>query len=301
MLRILAFLAAFTTGASAQSLSDSRGLVALDAPPERIVALSWALAELLVELDVTPVGVADVEGYGTWVVQPALPEGVADMGLRNEPNLEQIAAVAPDLILASDQQSDVVPMLERIAPVAHFESFTAEHDNAAASRETYLALARMLGKEAEAEARLADLDARIAAAGERVATHFGGDVPPVLPIRLLSPTNLRLHGANSMAAAALSQMGLDHAAPGEPTDWGFVQRPVEDLAEFDSELVLAIEPFPQRDELFGTQLWQFMPFVRTGRFAEVRPVWTFGGVFSLGYIAEAFAESLMTIDPEAAR
>lgn len=301
MLRLIAFFAFFASSTSAQTLTDSRGRVPLDAPPERIVALSWALTELLVELGVTPVGVADVEGYRTWVVQPALSGEVADVGLRNEPNLERIAALKPDLILASDQQADLLPALERIAPVAHFESFSADQDNAAASRATYLALARMLGRDREAEARLADLDARLAAAGARARAHFGGDVPPVLPIRLLSLTHLRLHGANSMAAAALAAMDLDHAAPGAPTDWGFVQRPVEDLAQFDAALVLAIEPFPQRDQLFGTHLWQYMPFVRAGRFAEVRPVWTFGGVFSLGHLAEAFAEALLTIDPEAAR
>lgn len=299
MLRLLTFItfvvSALSLPAAAQETLDSR-----DGPPERIVALSWALAELLVELDVTPAGVADVEGYATWVVQPPLPEGVADVGLRNEPNLERIAALKPDLILASDQQTDMVPMLERIAPVVHFDSFDADHDNAAASRETYLSLARTLGREDMAKTLIDALDARIAAAGERVRAHFGDTVLPVLPIRLMTPTHLRLHGANSMAAAALGRMGLDHAAPGEPTDWGFVQRPVTDLAQFDEALVLAIQPFAQRDELFDTELWQFMPFVRSGRFAEVRPVWTFGSVFSLGHIADAFAEALLTIDAEAA-
>ncbi len=271
------------------------------APPERIAAVSWSLAELLIELDVRPVGVADVAGYRQWVVHPALPEDIPDLGLRQEPNVEQLAALAPDLILGSDQQADLVPVLERIAPVRLIDGFDAAQDNAGASRAAYLDLARLTGREALARDRLAALDARIAAAGARVRDHFGGPVPPVLPIRLLTPESLRLHGANSMVLAALEGMGLEHPAPGDPTDWGFVQKRVEDLADFERAIVVQIGPFAERDALEVRPIWQFMPFIRAGRYAETRPAWTFGGVFSLGYLAEALADALLTIDPEAVR
>lgn len=265
--------------------------------PERVVALNWALAEVVLELDVVPVGIADVDGYRTWVRQPALPSDVVDLGLRNEPNLERLAALAPDLILASDQQADLVPRLERIAPVILFRSFDAAKDNAAVSRETVRELARILGREDLANERLTRLDAQIAAAGARVREHFNGQVPPILPIRFLTTETLRLHGANSMAKAAIDAMGLEHAAPGEPTGWGFVQQRVEDLAGFEEAIVLHIAPFPELEELQATRMWQFMPFVRESRHAEVRPVWTFGGAFSIGHLSEAFADALLTIDP----
>lgn len=302
MLRWIALLTMLVCGpAGAQQLIDSRGPMTFDTPPERIVTLSWALTELVVELDVTPAGMADVDGYREWVRQPVLPDGIADVGLRNEPNLERISALAPDLILASDQQADLLPVLERIAPVAHFDLFDKAQDNAATSREVYLDLARALGREDLARDRLAKLDARIRAAGDRVRAHFGGRVSAVVPIRLATLTSFRLHGANSMAKAALDGMGLVHAAPGAPTEWGFTQQRIEHLAGFERAIVLQIGPFPKRDKLYDTQMWQFMPFVRAGRYAEARPVWTFGGVFSLGYMAESFAEALLTIDPKAAQ
>lgn len=302
MLRWLAVLTILACGpAGAQELADTRGPVTLGAHPERIVTLSWALTELVVELDVTPAGMADVEGYREWVRQPVLPDGIADVGLRNEPNLERISALAPDLILASDQQADLLPVLERIAPVAHFELFDKAQDNAATSRAVYLDLARALGREDLARDRLAKLDAGTRDAGDRVRAHFGGEVPPLVPIRLATLTSLRLHGANSMAKAALDAMGLVHAAPGDPTEWGFVQKRVEDLAGFERAIVLQIGPFAEKDKLYDTQMWQFMPFVKAGRYAEARPVWTFGGVFSLGYMAESFADALLRIDPGAAQ
>lgn len=269
--------------------------------PERIVALSWALAEVVLELDVVPIGIADVDGYRTWVRQPILPSEVLDLGLRNEPNLERLAALAPDLILASDQQVDLVPRLEQIAPVMLVRSFDSAQDNAAVSRETVRSIARILGREVLAEERLSRLDAQIAAAGARVRKHFDKNVPPILPIRFLTTETLRLHGANSMAKAAIDAMGLEHAAPGEPTSWGFVQKRVEELAAFEEAIVLHIAPFPELEELQATRMWQFMPFVRENRHAEVRPVWTFGGAFSIGHLAEAFADALLTIDPAAVK
>lgn len=274
---------------------------AQETTPIRIATLSWALCELVLELDMHPVGVADVAGYRQWVQRPVLPDGIADLGLRQEPNIERLATLAPDLILASDQQADLVPVLERIAPVLLVEGFDAAQDNAKVSRATYLGLAHRTGREALARDRLSALDARIAAAGARVRDHFGGSVPPILPIRLLTPETLRLHGANSMALAALEGMGLEHADPGLPTDWGFVQKRIEDLAGYDQAVVLQIGPFEEMGTLSPKPIWQFMPFVRAGLYAETRQVWTFGGVFSLGYLAEVFSDALLTIDPEDVR
>lgn len=282
------------------ALSATPGRAQDEATP-RIATLSWALAELVLELDIVPVGVADVSGYRQWVRRPALPGDVVDLGLRQEPDIEGLADLAPDLILASKRQADLVPVLRRIAPVRVIRGFDAAQDNAAAARAAYLDLARELDRTALARDRLAALDARIAAVGARVRDHFAGPPPPILPIRLLTPESLRLHGANSMAIAALDGMGLHHPAPGQPTAWGFVQKRIEDLAGFKKAIILQIGPFAEKDALAAKPIWQFMPFIRVGRYAETRAVWTFGGVFSLGYLAEAFADALLTIDPEAVR
>ncbi|MFD2740946.1 iron-siderophore ABC transporter substrate-binding protein [Sulfitobacter aestuarii] len=280
-------------------LSLAAPLAAQEKPPMRIVALNWALAESLLAIGVVPIGVADVMGYRTWVGRPELALDTPDVGLRTEPNLETIAALAPDLILASDQQRDLLPALGRIAEVWHVPGFSADQDNAATARAEFLALGTRLGRGAEARAALARSDARIEAAAARLHAHFGEPLPEVLPIRLLSPTTVRIHGANGMARAALAMMNLPHPDPGAPNRWGFRQRPVEDLARFDRAIVVNFTPFPARRALFGSALWSFMPFVQGGRFAETGPVWAFGGAVSLGYMAEAIAEGLLTIDPEA--
>ncbi len=44
----------------------------------------------VIELGVTPVAVPDIAGYSDWVVQPAIPEGVAEGGTRTEPNFSAL-------------------------------------------------------------------------------------------------------------------------------------------------------------------------------------------------------------------
>lgn len=299
MFRLLVTLMCLAAPAAAEvTVADDRRPQTFDAPPERVVALSWAMAEMLLGLEVTPVGVAETDGYATWVAAPPLPDGVADMGLRSEPNLEAIADAAPDLILASDQQQAGLDALGQIAPVMWFESFDAAQDNPAKARETFLTLGRLLDREAAARETLKEIDARTAAAGARVHAHFGGEVPPVVPVRLLTPAAVRVHGANSMATAALEGMGLTHADAGAPTDWGFTQRRVEDLSEYEDAIVLHIDPFPAGEELYDTPLWRFMPFVQADRFAVAEPVWTFGGALSVARLAEAFADALTELPVE---
>ncbi|MDX1559837.1 MAG: ABC transporter substrate-binding protein, partial [Marinobacter sp.] len=82
--------------ASAASWQHERGTVTLDQTPERVIALNWAATEALLLLGVTPIGVADRDGYNVWVKEPELPEGVANIGTRVAPSLEAIAELKPD-------------------------------------------------------------------------------------------------------------------------------------------------------------------------------------------------------------
>src|SRR5690606_21008489 len=100
----------------AQSGQHEGGTLTLDAPPERIVALNWAATESLLLLGISPVGVADKAGYATWVQEPELPEGVANVGTRVAPSLEAIAELKPDLIVTSTEMAPAAELLERIAP-----------------------------------------------------------------------------------------------------------------------------------------------------------------------------------------
>lgn len=283
--------------AGAATVTDSRGPQTIAEPAERVVALTWAFTEMVLELDETPLAIADVEGYRTWVARPPLPDNVADVGLRREPNFERIAELKPDLILVGDDQIELVGRLEQIAPVLYFDIYSADHDNYAFARQAFVEIGKALGKKAYAEQRLADLDEKLAGLKERLEARFGDDLPKVTPIQFMDEATLRVHAANSTADYALKALGLEHGLPQPPSAWGFALKKVEDLGAVDEGYVLHIEPFQDAEKLFGQPLWQFMPFVKADRFSAIPPTWTFGGPFSVGYLAEGIAQSLLEFEP----
>src|SRR5690606_39426169 len=101
------------------TITDARGEeITLDAPATAVVGLEWGVVENLVSLGVMPVGVADVEGYTAWVTAASLDEGVADVGLRGEPSIDSLVALAPDPVISpTDLPDNIVDQYEDICMV----------------------------------------------------------------------------------------------------------------------------------------------------------------------------------------
>jgi ferric hydroxamate transport system substrate-binding protein len=276
----------------------STAVPAANTPPRasRVVALSWEATEHLLELGITPLAAADAGDYRTWYVNPPLPAQVPNLGSRTEPNLELLVRLRPDLLIISPLLEDMRERLGRIAPVVLHDSFSETRDNLQLQREGFLALARQLGREVQAQARLALMDQRIADMRARLAARFGTRLPPVAVVRFSSPTVVFFNGPNSMPQHALDLLGLAPAYQVESSAWGITQASVTALGRVREGVVLHIEPFTQQDKLFGTPLWRAMPFVRARRFAALPSIWTYGGVFSIERLAGAITQALLQLD-----
>jgi len=299
MIKALGFLAVFlcSINALAITVTDSRGEHHFERVPERVVTLSWSIVESLIELGITPLAMADIDGYKKWVVRPALPETVIDIGTREEPNIERLAELRPDVIIISNGQSDLIGKLEKVAPVLFFDAFNKDHNNYQASRQIFLELAVLFHRVALANGRVASMEARFAELKAALLRHFGGELPKVTCVRFNTTAVLWVYGDNSMPHYALEALGLEPAFPQPATQWGVVQKKLTDLAQIRDGIVLSIEPFDQAEALFSAPLWKAMPFVRANRFASVRSTWTYGGPLSIQYLAESITEALLTIKP----
>jgi iron complex transport system substrate-binding protein len=90
---------------------------------QRVVALDFMFAESAIALDIVPVGMADTAFYPGWLgyASDRLAH-VTDVGSRQEPGLEAIAAVQPDLILGVGfRHAPIFDALDRIAPTILFQ------------------------------------------------------------------------------------------------------------------------------------------------------------------------------------
>lgn len=256
------------------------GALALAAAPvragaPRVVALDFGLAETLLALGIVPTGLPGPADYRRWVVDPALPDGVADVGQRTQPNLELLAALAPDAILAVPEHDAILPRLRRIAPVLRVPLHTPQQRPWDRSVEAARAIGTRLGRADAAEQLVAAVERRHAAARAALA---GRVVRPLLLASFLDPRHLRVYGAGSILHAGLDRLGLSNAWTGRTSVWGSATVGLEALAPLEDAALFAIDPQPPdlAAVLDASPLWRALPFVRARRVFTLPPVLMFG-------------------------
>ncbi|WP_061032387.1 iron-siderophore ABC transporter substrate-binding protein [Vibrio splendidus] len=274
---------------------DSEGVKTLEAQPVRVAALNWDIAEQVIELGVTPVAVPDIAGYSDWVVQPAIPEGVADIGTRTEPNFSALKELNPDVILIASPQKDLHERLSEIAPVLYYQTYSEQHSNAEAAIENFKKIGQLLGKEEQANKKLAAMDERLRVLKAALDKAYSGDKPKVTSFRFASTTSVYIYGDNSIPQYALEQLGFENAMDLPVSQWGISQKRMTELKNVKGGIALYFEPFPYQDKLNRSPVWKSMPFVRDGQFSPVAASWSYGGAMSILYNAEAMAQSLLTL------
>ncbi len=279
----------------AATVTDSRGTHTLQKTPVRPVVLDWDVLEQVIELDIIPVGATELESYAEWVVQPAIPPVTENVGTRSEPNLEKIASLKPDIIIATLRQKEILPQLEKIAPVLVYTNFSANVQHADIAIKQFRQLAEVFNKTEYAEQKLTTMREKFQQLSVKLHTAFAGQLPEVVTMRFANTTSTFIYTDNSTVHYVLDQLGLKTAMPLPAEKWGIIQKPIADLQHINDGYVLYILPFAEEKILQKSILWQAMPFVRSGHIHSVRSVWSYGGAMSLLYTAEAITESLLEL------
>lgn len=156
--------------AAARTVVHSRGATTVAHVPERIVALSSSWADTVIAFGRTPVGVGSIAGISTsgghfpW--QGDYASTSVTLTLLGAPAYEQIAALAPDLILADYSARDgaVYDALSAIAPTIAPLASTGYVDP---WREQVSVLGQIFGETDSAERLIADTDNAIADVAHR--------------------------------------------------------------------------------------------------------------------------------------
>ena len=279
---------------SAASWQHEQGTLTLDKTPERVIALNWAATEALLLLGVTPIGVADRDGYNAWVREPELPEGVANVGTRVAPSLEAIAELKPDLIVTSSEMAPAANLLERIAPtyvVSVYKQGSRPFEKASSMLTT---LGEMLNREERAKSVLNDIDQTLQAQRHRLENSGLTDRPVAL-VNFLDDRHVRVYAPNGLFQRALNALGLENAWPHSGNYWGFSVVGLEALAPYQDSRIVVISPtLPGlSDTLANSPFWTYLPPVQRDQVYQIDPVWPFGGVFPVKRLATLLADGLL--------
>jgi iron complex transport system substrate-binding protein len=285
------------------TVTHDGGETTLEQQPQRIAALEWHIVEDLLVLGIQPVAIADVEGYRTWVtIETELGDDVQDVGTRQEPSLEALAAAEPDLILGIGyRDAAIYDQLTEIAPTILVSSYPTEPGETPLDdvRERVRDTGWFLDRSTEAEAAIGQMDAAIAeqAAAIDAAGLTGAPYAVTQAFTAENQPTFRLFSDQALVADAISATGLENVWTADGGEWGFTTNTIETFIELPEDVTVfyIINDTDDIRESFlnDDPIWQSLPFVQAGRFLPLGgDTWTFGGTQSVERIVARSTEQI---------
>ncbi|MBL0388484.1 ABC transporter substrate-binding protein [Tumebacillus sp. ITR2] len=247
--------------------------------PKRVVSLDFSLTDALTALGVQPTGVA---GTG----QTQVPEYIQDriqgftyVGERNDPNLDLIRSIKPDLILADpDRSKNVKAPLQSIAPTLALNDSSYQE-----MIENLIVLGDVLDRKEQAEKAKQELLTKISSVKSKVEGN-----PTVLVVGGFGD-DLTVWLSNSFVGSLLKDVGLTYEMPGQKIDNlggnDVSVLTMEQLAQMDPDYLFFYgESLLYRDD----PLYQNLKSVKNHHLLEVdRNLWSRGrGPIAAGKILD---------------
>lgn len=287
---------------AARTIKHAVGETKITGTPQRVVALEWTYVEDLVALGVTPAGIADIAGYKKWVnVRTDLSDKSTDVGTRQQPSLEAISKLSPDLIIGVDfRHKTILDKLTAIAPTLLFNPYPAEGgvDQLTEMEQTFLAIGDAMNKQKEAQAVLSETSEKYKAAAAKIAAAKPASTEFLL-VQAFSQNQapqLRVFIETGMGAKILTKLGLKNAYKGKFDAFGFNTVGVEAFTAVQSANFFYV--VQNEDNVFANQLkdnpvWKGLAFVKENRaYALGADLWLFGGPISAQRVADKVASLL---------
>ncbi len=290
------------TNGGPRAIEHALGTTEIEGIPQRVVVLEWTYAEDLLALGIQPAGVADVEGYRTWLnIEPALADDVVDVGTRQEPSLEAITALEPDLIIGVQfRHEPIYDTLSAIAPTLLFNPYPEDESVTQFDemQTTFMAIAEAVDRVDEGAAVLDEMQASFdeARAELEAAGQLGSEFLLVQAFTAQDTPQMRVFIDSSMAAQILTAIGLENAWEGEFDVYGFNTVGVEALTTVDDANFLYV--VQSEDDVFANQwrdnpVWNGLTFVEEGRTYPLGGgTWLFGGPLSAELVADTVVATL---------
>lgn len=190
--------------AAERSITDAKGVaVTVPGKPERVLPLSEPTLDATIALGFKPVGTTAGRG------QNAIPsylqtrtKGIESVGGLGQPNLEKVAALAPDVILLDGtafQDAAVIDKLRKIAPTVFVSKTGANW------RESFAQTADALGRKQEGADVLAAYDQHVNETKLAIKDRTGDEVSVVRWAGIGLPA---VFGTELVAGRVLADLGV---------------------------------------------------------------------------------------------
>lgn len=183
-------------------IDHAMGTTEIDGTPTRVVTLYQGATDAALALGVKPVGVVE-----SWVQKPMyeyLRDDLQDtqiVGLETQPNLEEIAKLKPDLIIASKiRHEKIYDQLSAIAP-------TVSHETVFKFQETTTLLGKALNREETANKLIEDWEKRVSSFKTQAQDKYGQEWPIEYAVLNFRTDHARIY-VSGYAADILGELGF---------------------------------------------------------------------------------------------
>ncbi|GAA2539402.1 ABC transporter substrate-binding protein [Pseudonocardia hydrocarbonoxydans] len=269
-----------------RTVTHAMGTAEIAGTPERVVVLDTGELDTVLALGVTPAGAVAADATGT--LQSYLGDrldGVEQVGTIQQPDLEAIAALAPDLILTNkSRHEDIYDRLDAIAPTVMAERVGV------AWRENVALAGEALGRVAEADAAMAEYRAKAQQTGAR----FGDPSQLAVSMVRFTGESIRLYGEASFIGTVLEDGGFGRPQAQQVAET-FTEVSAEEIGRAEGDLVFystfGDEGATDAATVLGGPLWSRLAAVRSGDAHEVSDdLWYLGiGPIAAGQILDELA------------
>ncbi|TGN40291.1 ABC transporter substrate-binding protein [Marinobacter confluentis] len=258
------------------TVDHALGVATVETPPERVVSLYQGATDTAVALGIKPVGMVE-----SWTEKPMYRylrpylSDVRMLGLETQPDLEGIALLDPDLIVATrNRHLAIFPLLEQIAPTVVIEDVY--------DFKTLLSvMARATGKQAQGRCLLEHWQARTRDFQSRIRKKLSDAWPTEVAILSFRADHARIY-YGGFARSVLEELGFLVPKAHRQDGWGIKLTSQESIPAMDAETIFLFmqdDPAVQRTHRSWTAhpLWQNLKAVRAGEVYPVDPVaWNMG-------------------------
>ncbi|PIG93004.1 iron-siderophore ABC transporter substrate-binding protein [Gloeocapsopsis sp. IPPAS B-1203] len=186
-----------TVNADCYTVQHIAGETCVPRQPQRVVALDSVTLEYLLSLGIRPIGAVS-SAFAADLQQDLT--GVADIGSTDEPNLEKILALQPDLIVGIDYYQTIYSQSSQIAPTILYE---VEHSGK--WNEIFLNFAQMLQKGEVAQQVMNNYYTRLEQFKQQMGERLNNTEISVVRIY---PNQINLYLKDSFCGTILQDAGL---------------------------------------------------------------------------------------------
>ncbi|WPD20218.1 iron-siderophore ABC transporter substrate-binding protein [Thermaerobacter composti] len=267
--------------------------------PERVVVLTNEATEALLALGVKPVGAANSWLGDPWYDHIApLMEGVTPVGKEDQPNLEAIAALQPDLILGTKMRHEkIYGQLSQIAPTVFSETIRGKW------QENFMLWAEAVNRQAEGERLLEEWRGRI----EDFRQKAGDKLDMEVSLVRFMPGRVRILYKDTFAGSILEEIGFKRPPAQDKADFA-AEVGKERIPEMDGDILFYYsyetgdgQATSLEQEWTRDPLWKNLSVVKRGQVYKVDDViWnTAGGILAANLMLDDLYRYVLGTEPPA--